>query len=654
MSEFLLLGTVLLGLCVGFLFAWFALRSRATAHADAAVAAAMTESQVELAQLRERVAAADNIRRDSADQLAVARAKVDELQGGIEALGRERAQLQERSSRVPELEAEVDALSGRLREAADAGARLSRESGENARAVALLTSSLDELRATKQATDTKLDSLEATLAASNERKAALEEQVLQLDEVQRALSAAEHALTKTSNELNDLRELSSGELSSLRTQGEADRTIIEALRGDLDAQSSARVAAEASANKLSGEMSEARTLLESERSNSALRMADLLAAKEALTNQFRSLATDILEEKSKRFAEQNKASLDQLLEPLKGQLTEFKAKVEEVYVNEGKDRSALASQVRELVGLNQALSQDAKNLTSALKGSSKTQGNWGELILERVLEASGLRKGYEYVVQDSQLNAEGARQQPDVVINLPGDRRLVVDAKVSLVAYEQYVSGETDEARALALRRHLESVRGHTKLLAEKKYQQLYHLQTLDFVLMFIPVEPAFMSAVTTDDSLFMSAWERNVLLVSPSTLLFVVRTVAHLWRQESQSRNAQEIAKKGADLYDKLVAFVRDLEDVGAKLSAAQKSYGEAHKRLSTGRGNIIRLADNLRVLGVKPDKQLPQLLVDTSEDLEGAVPDESTLAAIVATHPTTAGAEAGLGGTLPPTAFQ
>ena len=330
-----------------------------------------------------------------------------------------------------------------------------------------------------------------------------------------------------------------------------------------------------------------------------------------LTAQFKALASDILDTNSKRFAEQNQTGLSQILDPLRQRIADFQKKVEDVYVEEGRDRSALKEQVRQLVSLNQTLSEDAKNLTSALRGSAKSQGNWGELILERVLEASGLRKNEEYFVQDSQTNEDGKRQQPDVVINLPEQRRLVVDSKVSLVAYERLSSSADEAERAQGLRQHLESVRSHVKGLSDKRYQHLYG-QSLDFVLMFVPIEPAFMVAVTNDQQLFMDAWERNVLLVSPSTLLFVVRTVAHLWRQEAQNRNAQEIAKRGAELYDRLVGFVEELRSVGDKLGAAQTAYTNAEKKLATGRGNVIRQAELLRELGVKPTKQLNRTLVD------------------------------------------
>ena len=375
------------------------------------------------------------------------------------------------------------------------------------------------------------------------------------------------------------------------------------------------------------ELAEVRTRAEADRENLRTQIALLGDAKTALSDQFRTLATEILEEKSKRFAEQNQQNLGTLLDPLRTQLNEFKGKVEEVYVKEGQERFALTEQVKQLMELNKTLSRDATNLTNALKGSAKTQGNWGELILERVLEASGLEKGRVYHVQVSQRDAEGNLQQPDVVIHLPEDRRLVVDAKVSLVAYDRYASADADEERVLAVRQHLDSVRAHIKGLSAKNYQDLYGVKSLDMVVMFVPIEPAFMLAVTHDEALFMEAWQRNVLLVSPSTLLFVVRTIAHLWRQEAQTRNAQDIAKRGAELYDKLAAFVADLQKVGAKLKDAQSAYDDAEKKLSTGNGNAIRQAEMLKKLGVKATKSLPAALVDAAQDAGGlpALPNDA-----------------------------
>lgn len=382
-------------------------------------------------------------------------------------------------------------------------------------------------------------------------------------------------------------------------------------------QSSLRQSEQAN-TRLQSEVAELSTRLEAERSQSQEKLALLLDAKEALSNQFKSLASDILEEKSKRFAEQNQTSLGLLLDPLKTRLQEFQGKVELFYDTEGKERSALGQQVSHLMQLNQTLSDDAKNLTKALKGSAKSQGNWGELILERVLEASGLRKGVEYDVQESHSREDGSRAQPDVVIHLPQDRHLVVDAKVSLVAYEEHASADDDALRTAAFRRHMDSVRAHIRGLSEKNYQALYGLKSLDFVLMFVPIEPAFSLSVSQDNQLFMDAWNKNVLLVSPSTLLFVVRTVAHLWHQEAQSRNAQEIAKRGAELYDRLCAFVVDLEKVGERLRMAQDAYSDAFSKLSTNRGNVIRQAQMLKELGVKPTKSLPTNLVELAGDAD------------------------------------
>jgi DNA recombination protein RmuC len=381
--------------------------------------------------------------------------------------------------------------------------------------------------------------------------------------------------------------------------------------------------------ELEGELSATRARLEQEslgrtaaetalgtlRESATDRIQMLTEAKESLSNQFKSLANDILEEKSKRFSEQNQESLGSLLDPLKLQIGEFKAKVEEVYVQEGKDRVELKKQVEMLAELNRTIGDEARNLTSALKGSNKIQGNYGELVLEKVLEASGLRKGHEYHVQVSHTNDEGRRLQPDVVIELPGDRRLVVDSKISLDAYQEAVNAADDASREAHLKAHIASLQAHVRGLSDKNYQQLYGLKSLDFVIMFVPLEPAFMMAVTHQRDLFGDAWNRNVLLVSPSTLLFVVRTVAHLWRQEAQTRNAQEIAEQGASLYDKLVGFVEDLDDLGNRLKQAQKSYNDAYKKLSTGNDNAIRQSEKLVKLGVKPKKSLPEAIVNASK---------------------------------------
>lgn len=394
---------------------------------------------------------------------------------------------------------------------------------------------------------------------------------------------------------------------------------------ELIMQREMREQSDARNNKLESENAALLTRLESERQQSAVRLEELLGARTELANQFKSLANEILEEKAKRFAEQNQTNLGQLLDPLKEKLVEFQAKVETVYVQESKDRTALGEQVRQLMELNKTISVEAHNLTTALKGSNKAQGSWGELILEQLLTSSGLQLGQGYDVQLSLPREDGSRAQPDVVMHLPQDRHLVVDAKVSLNAYDECIAADDELTRQAALKRHLDSVRSHVKGLSEKNYQSLYGLKSLDCVLMFIPIEPAFMLAVTNDRDLFINAWEKNVLLVSPSTLLFVVRTVAHLWRQEAQNKNAQDIAKRGAELYDKLVGFVTSLQSLGNRLEQARKDYDDAVSKLSTGRMNVIRQAQMLKDLGIRPSKGLPDSIQERTSNDEVA---ESTQA--------------------------
>lgn len=374
---------------------------------------------------------------------------------------------------------------------------------------------------------------------------------------------------------------------------------------------------------LTRELATLSTELDNERRHTQEKIQLLTQARESLGEQFRNLANDILEDKSKRFTETNAVRLGELLGPLGLKIAEFQKKVEHVYDTEGRARSELAGQVKQLMELNQVLSADAKNLTQALKGSNKAQGNWGELILERVLEGSGLRKGHEYVVQESHTREDGSRAMPDVVIRLPDERFLVVDAKVSLVAYEQAATQEDEKQREAAIKRHVESLRNHIRGLSSKNYQQIYDIRSLDFVMLFIPVEPAFMMAIAHDPDLYMEAWNRQVLLVSPSTLLFVLRTVEHLWRQEAQSRNAQDIASRGAELYDKLVGFVEDLDQLGERLGQAQKSYERARGKFSTGRGNLVRQAEMLRELGLRPTKTLPVAWAEVARDDDDAPSD-------------------------------
>ena len=324
-------------------------------------------------------------------------------------------------------------------------------------------------------------------------------------------------------------------------------------------------------------------------------------------NEFRNLANDILEEKSKKFTEQNREKLDALLKPLGEKISEFQKRVEESHKEDIKGRSALGEHLKHLQELNQRMSDEARNLTKALKGDTKKQGNWGEVILQRILEKSGLRKGFEYQTQQSTTTEDGRRLQPDVIVHLPDEKRLVVDSKVSLTAYEKYMSAEDGSEQEAALKQHISSLRGHVKGLGNKNYEQIHGFQSPDFVLMFIPIEPAFGLAMHHDPELYNEAFEKNIIIVSPTTLLATLATIDNVWKQEYQNKNAMEIADRGGALYDKFVLFVESMKDIGNRIHQTQRSYDEAMNRLSEGSGNLIRQTEMLRELGAKASKKLP-----------------------------------------------
>jgi DNA recombination protein RmuC len=392
---------------------------------------------------------------------------------------------------------------------------------------------------------------------------------------------------------------------------------IGALAGYLAALSRQAAMAEQAA-QLRSQVAALDATLAAERAAQEQKLALLDDARDRMTHQFRALANDILEEKSRRFTEQNQTNLGQLLDPLKTRLQEFQSKVDQVYVQESKDRSALAQQVTSLLEMNQRLAAEAKDLTQALKGSSKTQGDWGEVVLERILEAAGLRRDHEFTMQESIAREDATRARPDVILHLPGNRKLVVDAKVSLVDYGTFCTTSDESLRKHAAVRHCASLREHIRDLAARNYHRLPGLETLDFVILFVPIEPAFLLALETDSTLWVDAWEKNILLVSPSTLLFVVRTVAHLWKQEEQVRNVQQIAERGAELYDKFAGFVDDLSRLGARIEQTRNAYDAAFDKLTRGRGNLVRQVEMLRALGVQPSKRLPRQLTQPAEDVE------------------------------------
>lgn len=356
--------------------------------------------------------------------------------------------------------------------------------------------------------------------------------------------------------------------------------------------------------------------LDSERKQVQNRIESLNEAKEALTNQFKNLANEILEDKSRKFTEQNAQQLDILLKPLQTKLTEFKEQVSNSYDQESRERFALKNEIERLANLNLKMSDEARSLTNALKGDSKIQGNWGELVLESILESSGLRKGEEYLVQDSHTQADGERLQPDVIVKLPEGRHLVIDSKVSITAYARHTEAGDDAIAKQELLAHIQSIRQHIQGLSAKNYSGIADLSTVDFVLMFIPIEPAFLSALKASPNLYQEALAKNIVLVCPSTLMATLRTVAHLWRQDQQNKNAMEIARQCANLYDKFVGFVEDLEQIGKRLDQAQSSYHDAFNKLKSGKGNLIKAAERVKELGVKPNKVIASNLLNHEEE--------------------------------------
>jgi len=330
--------------------------------------------------------------------------------------------------------------------------------------------------------------------------------------------------------------------------------------------------------------------------------------------EFKNLANEILEEKSKKFTDQNKVNIGEILNPLKEKISEFEKKVEATNKESIDRNAALKQQLKTLSELNLKITKDAENLTKALKGESKTQGNWGEFILESILEKSGLVKGREYQVQES-FTTDSGRLQPDVIINLPDDKNVIIDSKVSLVAYERYISAEDDIQQKVFLKEHVGSLRKHVKDLSSKNYQQVYNVSGLDFVLLFMPIEPAFGLAIQNDDQLFMDAYEKNIVIVSPSTLIATLRTISSIWRQEYQNRNSIEIARQSGSLYDKFKSFTDDLIKVGDSLGTTRKNYELAMNKLTEGKDNLVRKTERIKELGAKASKSIDQRLIDRSE---------------------------------------
>ncbi|WP_051686871.1 DNA recombination protein RmuC [Microbulbifer sp. HZ11] len=391
------------------------------------------------------------------------------------------------------------------------------------------------------------------------------------------------------------------QLNSSREQESRYELDIQQLRTELDTKSTQLARYQVLVEKGEAALAEQKQQLEQTRAS--------------MTQQFENLANRIFEEKQQAFQRRSEDSLRKSLDPLERQLGDFRKRVEHVYDRENAERNSLMGQIKALREQTQRISDEALNLTSALKGDRKIQGNWGEVVLERLLEESGLQKGREYETQVS-FTSNGRRRQPDVIVRLPENKDLIIDSKVSLVDYERYASAETDEERTAALKQHVNSLRAHITGLNKKAYEQLEGVRTLDFVFIFVPIEAAYMLAMQADPEMFRFAYERQIVLVSPTTLMATLRTVENIWRYEKQNKNAEKIADEAGKLHDQFALVLESLDNLGTRIRQADEAYQETYKRLATGRGNVVKRIDSLRKLGAKTRKQIAADLREKAED--------------------------------------
>ena len=406
-------------------------------------------------------------------------------------------------------------------------------------------------------------------------------------------------LVKSQLVINNSNQLFNLQLSQIRQENQTLTNELNQLESELNQYRQQNVAQFAT-------ISELKTRLEETRNAAHERQTILEQSEQRLTTQFENLANRIFEHSGKKIEQQNKQSLNFLLSPLKDQLESFKKQVQDSFGEEAKERHTLTHEIRNLQQLNQQMTKEATNLTNALKGNNKIQGNWGEFILSQILDNSGLRLGYEYDTQVNLTNENNQRLQPDVIVHLPQGGDVVIDSKVTLVAYERYFNNDEEIVKTKALSDHLTAVRNHLKQLSQKDYHKLIGINSLDYILMFIPVEPAFLCAIDSDPSLINDALKNNIMIVSPTTLLVALRTIHNLWRYEHQNRNAELIADKASKLYDKVRGFVEDMETLGSTLDKAQQTYQNSLNKLSKGRGNIIGQIERFRELGVEVKKPI------------------------------------------------
>ncbi|AZC27975.1 DNA recombination protein RmuC [Pseudomonas sessilinigenes] len=461
--------------------------------------------------------------------------------------------------------------------------------------------------------------LQRRASFSQAELALLEERLATAQMAQEGLLAQLDASRDEVSDLSQANGLKQAEMAALGREVELLQIERDNARDAAHAWSLERAAKESELRRLDAQAASLSAELREQQESHQQRLMDLQGSRDELRAQFAELAGKIFDEREQRFAETSQQRLGQLLDPLKERIQSFEKRVEESYQAEARERFSLAKELERLQQLNLRLSDEATNLTRALKGQ-KTQGNWGELILERVLEHAGLEKGREYQTQVSLKGPDGERFQPDVLILLPGDKQVVVDSKVSLTAYQQFVGSDDPQVAQAALKQHVLSLRNHVKGLAGKDYKRLEGLHSLDFVLLFVPIEAAFSAALQAEPNLFQEAFDRHIVIVSPTTLLATLRVIDSLWKQERQSQNAREIAERAGWLYDKFVLFIQDLDEVGNRLQQLDKAYAAARNKLTEGRGNLISRSEQLKLLGARASKSLPaDLLERAMTDVDG-----------------------------------
>lgn len=650
-NQLTLLFTVMFGLLMGAFISWLILRSQVVA----AVERGRADSQVELATGKERLRSTEDELRHFQEEQEKLQQLANRWRDEVNIAQNEKSQLSERASRVPDLEDDL-AKAAELEKASQREVlRLSTSEAEKNQLLQSTKCRLAEIEAEQVETRRLVDSTSTAYNEVSEKYAVVEVKASRIAPLEQSVVDKEVALFALNRELASLKEDAGRLLAELKAEQDrvtatdarqmalqqklvnvendlitsrqqtsvhgatigrleaelaAEKAALASARQELDAEKAFCDLAKTSVNRLTTDLAEISVHLEAERSQSAEKIALLTQAREQMSLEFKNLANEILEEKSKRFTEHNQANMGQLINPLKDRMTEFKSKVEEIHAKDIEQQAMLRSELTQLKDLNRQITEEAHGLATALKGQAKTQGNWGELVLGNVLDRAGLCEGKDYRKEVS-FNTEEGRKRPDVVVSLPQNKHLVIDAKVSLNAYTRYVNADDDGIRAQALKEHVFAISSRIQELSDRTYFDLPGLNTPEMVFMFIPIESAFVEALRADDGLFQRAVANNILVATPTTLLTSLNIVRQLWRFEEQNAHTAELADRAAKVYKKLVSFLASMEAVGMQLDRAKESYNKALGQLVHGKGNLIQQANDFERLGVSIQTPIPDHLV-------------------------------------------